>query len=302
MLLQLRTLMLPLAMLAGYLFSGFFASLGPMTPYLIFGMLFISFCRISPRELHFSPLYIWLLAVQIIASVGLFLLIRPLHETGAQSMMICVLAPTATSAIVIAGMLGANIATMASFTLLSNTACAIAAPVIFSLMGTYADIPFTESFMLILSKVVPILILPFAAAITLNYLWPRAVRAVRKAGIASFYMWALSLIIVTGQTVEFIKAEPTENYTMEVVIALGALVVCIAQFATGRAFGRKYGERIAGGQSLGQKNTVLAIWMAQTYLDPVSSVGPAAYVLWQNIVNSWQLWSEQRKAARQRGK
>ena len=34
---------------------------------------------------------------------------------------------------------------------------------------------------------------------------------------------------------------------------------------------------------LGQKNTVLAIWMAYTYLNPLSSVGPGSYVLWQNI-------------------
>lgn len=300
MLLQLRTLMLPLAMLAGYLLSGFFAGLGPMTPFLIFGMLFISFCRISPRELRFKRMYLWLLAVQLCVSVVIFLLLRPLHETGAQAMMVCILAPTATSAIVIAGMLGADMATMAGFTLLSNSACAIAAPLIFSFVGTYSDIPFLDSFLLILGKVVPVLILPFATAITLHFLWPRATKAVSKMSMASFYMWALSLIIVTGQTVEFIKAEPSENYGMEFLMALGALGICVMQFAVGRAFGRRYGERIAGGQSLGQKNTVLAIWMTQTYLDPVSSIGPASYVLWQNVVNSWQLWSEQRRAARAR--
>ena len=30
--------------------------------------------------------------------------------------------------------------------------------------------------------------------------------------------------------------------------------------------------------------------MAQTWLDPLASVAPAAYVVWQNIVNSIQLW------------
>ena len=33
------------------------------------------------------------------------------------------------------------------------------------------------------------------------------------------------------------------------------------------------------GQALGQKNTVLAIWMAVTYLNPLSSVGPGSYCL-----------------------
>ena len=48
------------------------------------------------------------------------------------------------------------------------------------------------------------------------------------------------------------------------------------------------------GQALGQKNTVLAIWMAVTYLNPLSSVGPGSYVVWQNIINSWQLWKKRK--------
>ena len=43
---------------------------------------------------------------------------------------------------------------------------------------------------------------------------------------------------------------------------------------------------------MGQKNTILAIWMAQNYLDPLCSIAPAAYVLWQNIINSIQLWKK----------
>ena len=55
------------------------------------------------------------------------------------------------------------------------------------------------------------------------------------------------------------------------------------------------GDKISGAQGLGQKNTVLAIWMAMTYLNPLSSVAPAAYVAWQNTINSWQLYRHQRK-------
>ena len=55
-----------------------------------------------------------------------------------------------------------------------------------------------------------------------------------------------------------------------------------------------YSDRISAGQALGQKNTVLAIWMAYTYLDPLSSVGPGSYVLWQNLFNSYQLWKKRK--------
>ena len=55
-----------------------------------------------------------------------------------------------------------------------------------------------------------------------------------------------------------------------------------------------YDDRISAGQALGQKNTVLAIWMACTYLNPLSSVAPGSYVIWQNLFNSWQLWKKRK--------
>ena len=50
------------------------------------------------------------------------------------------------------------------------------------------------------------------------------------------------------------------------------------------------------GQAFGQKNTTLAIWMAQVYLLPVVSMAPAAYIIWQNLFNSIQLSIAGRRA------
>lgn len=93
-----------------------------------------------------------------------------------------------------------------------------------------------------------------------------------------------------GRTVKFLSEQQNPDYTTEISLAAIALAICLAQFKAGKYIGNRYGERIAAGQGLGQKNTILAIWMSQMYLNPVASVGPASYVLWQNIVNSYQLW------------
>ena len=71
-------------------------------------------------------------------------------------------------------------------------------------------------------------------------------------------------------------------------------MICVSQFILGRHIGRHYNNTVAGGQGLGQKNTILAIWMAQVYLNPLASIGPASYVLWQNIINSYQLWKKRK--------
>ena len=55
-----------------------------------------------------------------------------------------------------------------------------------------------------------------------------------------------------------------------------------------------------GAQGLGQKNTVLAIWVATSYVSALASLAPAAYILWQNIFNSWQLYRKTRREAAMR--
>ena len=57
-----------------------------------------------------------------------------------------------------------------------------------------------------------------------------------------------------------------------------------------RRIGRRFGRFNEVGQALGQKNTTFAIWIAYTYLTPLSSVGPGCYILWQNTVNSIEIY------------
>ncbi|MCD8072777.1 MAG: transporter [Alistipes sp.] len=287
---QMKSLMLPLAMVAGYLFSGFFAGLTSLTPPLIFIMLLVTFCRVTPSQMRFTGLHLWLLLFQFAAAGVVFYTALFFDSTVAQGLMMCVYAPTAISAVIIASMLGADIVTMATFMMLSNTAVALTAPIVFSLVGSHSDLPFAESFWLVFSRVIPVLVAPFLLAFLLKRTLPGVHGVIGKYQVVSFYIWAFALMIVTGQTVEIITGVEGKDLRLEAVMAAAAFVICIVQFAAGKKMGARYGDRAAGGQSLGQKNTILAIWLAQSYLDPVASIAPASYVLWQNIVNSWQLW------------
>jgi BASS family bile acid:Na+ symporter len=52
---------------------------------------------------------------------------------------------------------------------------------------------------------------------------------------------------------------------------------------------------VNAGQALFQKNTALSIWVSYMYLNPVASVGAGCYVLWQNVINSLELWQKRRE-------
>jgi BASS family bile acid:Na+ symporter len=123
-----------------------------------------------------------------------------------------------------------------------------------------------------------------------NKFLPKVSEIFQKKAQISFYLWSLALVVVSGRTVEFIISQDKSNYIIEILLAIFSFFVCVLQFWLGRKIGRKHQDTVAGGQGLGQKNTILAIWMAQVYLNPIASIGPGAYVLWQNIINSWQVW------------
>ena len=191
-------------------------------------------------------------------------------------------------------MLGGNTASLTAYSLLSNIAVAFIAPIIFAVIGNNESLSFFSSLWLISRNVFILLLLPFLIAILVERLLPKIHDKVQKAKSISFYAWAIALTIITAKTVQFIVDQERSNYVIEIVIGIISLIVCISQFLIGRKLGSRYNDTIAGGQGLGQKNTILAIWMAQTYLNPISSIGPGAYVLWQNMVNSYQVWRKRK--------
>ena len=286
----LRTMAMPLGMLVGVLLCREVAwveqhTWGMLTPSFIFLMLFFTFCRVDARKIRFSAMHIWLLLFQIVGCVAVYYALAWINPVLAQGGMICVLAPVAMAAVVIGGMLGANIETMAAYSLLCNVVIAFFAPVVLHVFGNGEC-----SVGQILQKVAPLLIAPFVAGQFCRFCMPKVSGWVAAHIQISFYIWLLSLIVIIGRTTCFILDYSDADRGVELALAVVALVICVVQFVAGRALGRRYGDAAAGGQSLGQKNTVLAVWISQAFLDPIASVAPTAYIVWQNLVNSYQIY------------
>lgn len=297
---NVRTIAMPSGMVIGALLCRPIAALDAwshhtVTPALIFMMLFITFCRVEPRRMHLEPLHGWLLLFQVVVSLGVYFLLEPLNVIVAQGAMICVLAPIAMAAVVIGGMLGGSITTMATYSLLCNMAIAVIAPAVLSVVGN-GECSSLEIF----RRIVPLLVGPFLAAQLLRAVLPKIAEWIGAHGQISFYMWLASLTIIIGRTMVFIMEYPDTDIYVEAAMAVAAGAICVLQFVVGRRLGRRYGDAVAGGQSLGQKNTVLAIWMAQSFMNPLSSIAPTAYIIWQNLVNSYQIYRKDKEAAETR--
>jgi BASS family bile acid:Na+ symporter len=295
---QLKSILMPVAMVIGALLCRPLATVEEatnytLTPILIAAMLFVTFCKVDIRAMRLSTIHIWMLAVQFLGSIAVYHLVEPLlGEIIAEGAMICVLAPIAMAAVVIGGMLGANLETMAAYSLLCNLFIAVFAPFVLHAFGNGEC-----TMMQILQKVAPMLIAPFVAGQMCRLWLPRVSGWVSDNSHLSFYVWLASLTVIVGRTTCFLIDHHEADRIIEVLLGLLALVICVVQFVIGRQIGRRYGDTVAGGQSLGQKNTVLVVWMAQSFLDPISSVAPTAYIVWQNLVNSYQLYRKGKSEA-----
>lgn len=281
---------LPIAMIIGALGYKFIGYLSFLSPILIFIMLLLTFSKISIKELKIKWSHLWLLLIEIGGAVVLFLTLKPINYIAAQGIMVCMICPTATAAAVVTNKLHGNVASITTYTLLCNIAVGIAVPLLFPLLAPSAhQTSFLNAFWIIIRKLFPLLICPFLLAQLIRKYIPGLNSKLAAISGLAFYIWAVALTIAMGITVKSLIETPADNFT-EILLAASALIACILQFSIGKWIGRKYNDTIAAGQSLGQKNTILAIWICDTYLNPLSALAPGIYIVFQNIFNSWQLY------------
>ena len=285
-----------------------------LQPAMIFAMLFLTFCRIEPRDLKPHRWHWWLLLIQggVFTVLGLIAswLVRMMPADSAsavvliESAMMCFICPTATAAAVVVRKLGGDVPGIVTYIILINVLTALLVPAIVPLVHPVDDFDFWTSFSLIISKVFPLLIMPCLAAWLVRYLFPKLHRRLLKYPDLPFYIWACALTLAIAVTTKSIMASSL-GVTLILMMALISLVCCALQFAFGRLVGLHYRpsarvsshseeqrriSEVTAGQSMGQKNTVFAIWLSYTFMTKETAIVGGLYSIWHNFYNSWQLY------------
>ena len=286
-----------------------------MQPLLIFAMLFLTFCRIEPRDLKPHRWHWWLLLIQggmftllglvAFALVRLFPSISPDKIVLIQSAMLCLICPTATAAAVVTRKLGGDIPGITTYIVLINLLAAVLVPMVVPMVKPVVGVDFWTAFSMILAKVFPLLITPCLCAWLVRYLFPRVHRKLMNYPDLAFYLWAVALTLAIAVTTKSI-VHSQMSISLLAWMAFVSLICCVFNFAAGRHVGSMYKPRklartiitpeegrrirkVTAGQSLGQKNTVFAIWLGYTFLTPETAIIGGFYSIWHNIYNSWQL-------------
>lgn len=277
-----------------------------LQPWLLFAMLFLSFCKIEPHQMRPHRWQGYLLLIQGVSFVLAALLIYwakgsnsalatfvCAHHFTIEAAMLCLICPTATACAVVTGKLGGNMAGVVTYTVLINLLVAILMPAFVPLIYPQGTLSFSDAFCKILAKVFPVLIMPCLSAWLIRYLLPRLHSFLLKYTYFSFYIWAFALTLAIMMSTRAV-VNSDAGLSVLLGIAAASLLTCVFQFWAGKKVGARFGCRISAGQALGQKNTVFAIWMGYTFMDPVISVAGGFYNIWHNCFNTWQLYKRRK--------
>ena len=269
-----------------------------LMPVVLFCLLYVTFCKIEIKEMKPKT---WHFVLQLIRTSLAALMVLAIYLFGSnydtklvlEGAFICFICPTAAAVAVVTEKLGGSIGSLTTYTVIANIFTMIIIPTLFPMVEKGADVSFLYMSMMVFRNVTTVLVVPLLLALLSRKFLPRFVDKVKSVKDLGFYMWCFNLTILMGETLRNFLHATVSGWILALLLVV-PLVVCLVQFAIGKAVGRHWDASISAGQALGQKNTIVGIWLTLTFLNPLAAVAPGAYVVWQNLVNGWQLWYKEK--------
>lgn len=247
---------------------------------LFLGFLSMPLSQLVPRKAHLRLLLVW----PLFMAAGWCALL-PFGRDAAMAGLLVAATPTATGAPVITGFLGGDVGFVSVSFLASNLIAVLFLPALLAHLSQSGQIPSTLPFALSTAAMV---VGPLGLAFLVRTMSPAATTWTKRLKHVSFALWLSALVLAGAKTSAFLRNTPGIPWGQILAIAAGSFALCAGQFLIGRKLGHP-GHEMEAGQSLGQKNTMLTLWLGLAACGPVAAMGPAFYVLWHNLWNGFQL-------------
>lgn len=279
---------------ASRVFNSFFDFI---LPWILFVILFVTFCRANFHRMRPCWWHFVILAMQLVLVIVSTALIVHYHASGNELVLMeciicCVICPCATAAPVVTAKLDGDLEKMTTFMLLSNFLAAVLIPTVFPLVDESIDMPFWDAFVALLKRVYG------AAGTNGSGLCSEALCS--SPAPPHHEQQGLVVLPVGRAAAGDIGSHDAQHHEFghHVVVYCGSGAheprhhLCAV--AIGRYVGRFFHATTEMGQAMGQKNTAFAIWISSAWLNPLAAVGPGFYILWQNAFNSLEIWHHEK--------
>lgn len=286
---QLRSICMILGFLVGSVFHEELGFLTPLLPVGIAVMLSITFIgmdtsRLKPRRKHISVLF----SIYAIAMVSWYAVHLAGYPLLAEALFFCAATPIASASPIIVSLLKGDVEFSTTAMVLSQVVFSILMPLLLPLVVESGGIGYGELALLSATQIATVLVVPAVIAVLLRWIYPPCRAWSAKLRDVSLGIWVFNLVIVAAAGVERLQQTDTSLWDM-LPIMLAAALLCAFCFFFGYRLGAPNLRRECS-QALGQKNTILSLYMAtQSYASPMAYLGPLIYVFCHNIANAVQL-------------
>jgi BASS family bile acid:Na+ symporter len=275
------------AMLLGILFyQGYHLTF--LVRYTVMLMLFLAFLNInfSWKILHRN--HIWVCLVQLTVPVVIFYLLRPFNLDIALACFTIGIAPTAAGAPVMAAFLKTKIEFVTASVILTTPVVAVVLPF---LLPYLVAVDQAINTLEVLGPTAVLVFLPLVLSQIIRRSFPSWLPTLYRFNNLPFYLFVFNIYIAAGKATHFIRFEAHVSTWILLLTALSVALVGFLLFKIGEIIIGQREYTIESGLALGRKNTMFALWIALTFINPMVALGPIFYILFQNSYNSWQLYN-----------
>lgn len=296
----LRTVLLPLSILLGLL-SPWTAEFAGSVKWLLSSMVFLAFVgptRFSwqttyKTQLRLLPFWLFLAPVSWLITRTLF----PDWPGLSWAVFMVCIAPTATAAPAVVRMSGGDPTLVVTGVVMQHILAGLAIPMWSGVLGG-AEMQGWEIPYRIMVGTIPMIVAPLILAFLMRKFWTSLANSLVRIQPINLFLWAIAVFIVVGKArhdfSELGMISEPGAVSQIIAIAICALLFCLLQFYSGYKLVSSIGHGDEGSQIIGQKNTILAIWVASTWFGSWAMLGPLFYILWQNIYIAWRAAHERR--------
>jgi len=255
--------------------------------YLLMFILFFAFLDVKIK-LDFLNINVFLILIaNVVLAIIFYMLLLPFNREFALLAFITAISPTANSAPIVVNYLNGKTDYVLASLLITNIAIALIIP--FILPVIFSKNEFNISTGIILGATLYTVFIPVLLSQLTHFIPDKIINPVKQIKFISFYAWLAILFLSTSKASYFLLNDCTSSKQLLVSTAIIPLVICIVNFSLGYVIGGKKFAKEAS-QSLGQKNTTFTIWLSLTFLNPFFVLGPAFYIIYHNLYNSYQFY------------
>ena len=281
-----KTFIMLLSIILGMLISSFH-DYSFLIKYFLMGMLFFAFLDTDFKKEIISIKHLYIIIYIVGISVVLFFLTKNINSDLALGLFIAAIAPTAIASIPVIGYLKGDIGFTTFSVLLTNITIALLLPFLLPIfVGINSSINLYE----VVTPILSVIIIPLFCAFLLKYFFKKIKMFFKTFEIISFFFFVTNIFLAMSKAGYYLRTEFNSPIHILILMAVGIFILTVLNFSLGWMIGKPNFARETS-NSIGQKNTMFAIWIALTFINPVVALAPMMYTIYHNIFISYQLYS-----------